>query len=537
MNYPDVSAWESVRRTARLHPKLTAYEYLGFSASFRALEREVCAAAKALSALGVRPGDRVLLALPNLPQTVALFYACTLTGAVAVMAHPLSAPEEMSFMLAKSRAVAAVTLGSLYPRFANAFSLLECVVLTAPADGIPGAAGRAASLALTKKQKRPTGVISWREFLRRGYKSPPSKHAARGEAPAAILFSGGTSGRMKGIILTNGNINATALQTIAAGSNIKPGGRMLAVMPMFHGFGLGVCVHTALCAGVAALLVPRFTVKSYAKLLQKRRANYIAGVPTLFEALLRLPGTEKMDLSCLHGVFSGGDALSPELAKRVNEFLALHGCKTRVREGYGLTECVTASCLTPESGAPDGSIGLPYPDTLYKIVLQGTLDEAAAGQIGEICIHGPTVMHGYDGEPEETAATLRLHPDGLVWLHSGDLGAIDSGGFVYFRGRIKRLIVTSGYNVYPGAVEDVLCLHKFVAQCCVVGVADDYRMQRIKAFIVPAGGAGHRDIIAALEAHCRRHLSPFERPREYAFLDALPRTKLGKVAYTELTDK
>jgi long-chain acyl-CoA synthetase len=307
-------------------------------------------------------------------------------------------------------------------------------------------------------------------------------------------------------------------------------------MPMFHGFGLGVCVHTALTRGVTALLVPRFTVESYARLLQRRRPNYVAGVPTLFEALLRLPNTARLDFSSLIGVYSGGDSLSPDLKRRVNAFLRERGAQTDVREGYGLTECVTASCLTPEDGAPDGSIGLPFPDTSYKIVAPGTRATLPHGETGEICISGPSVMPGYDGDPEETAQALQTHGDGAVWLHTGDLGAMDADGYVYFRGRIKRVIVTSGYNVYPFQIESVLNRHPAVRQACVVGVPDDYRMHRVKAYLV-LNDTTDNAVLESVRAYCKEHLAPHERPREYELRTDLPRTKLGKIAYTELEGK
>jgi long-chain acyl-CoA synthetase len=258
-------------------------------------------------------------------------------------------------------------------------------------------------------------------------------------------------------------------------------------------------------------------------------------VPTLFEALLRLPGTEKMDLSPLRGVFSGGDTLPPDLKRRTDEFLRKRGAKIEVREGYGLTECVTACCLTPESGAPEGSIGKPYPGTLMKIVAVDTTEKLPPGKDGEICIAGPSVMPCYDNDPGETAETLRLHDDGLVWLHTGDLGMIDGDGFVFFRGRLKRMIITSGHNVYPFHVESALCANKFVARACVVGVADDYRMQRVKAYIVPSEDApGEEALAELLREHCRVSLAPQNRPREYEFIAALPITKLGKVDYRKL---
>ncbi|MDR0905561.1 MAG: AMP-binding protein, partial [Oscillospiraceae bacterium] len=253
--------------------------------------------------------------------------------------------------------------------------------------------------------------------------------------------------------------------------------------------------------------------------------NYIAGVPTLFEALLRLPKTEKLDLSPLRGVFSGGDSMLPELKARFDAFLAAHGAEIAVREGYGLTECVTACCLTPKTLAKDGSIGVPFRDTLFKIVG------------GEICISGPTVMLGYDDDEEETKTALRLHDDGKIWLHTGDLGEMDADGFVYFKGRIKRMIVSSGYSVYPYHVENILQKHALVRECCVVGVPDDYRMQRVKAFIVLESGADAAAAPEELRRYSREALAPYNRPREFEFVAELPKTLVGKIAYSKLQPK
>ena len=291
----------------------------------------------------------------------------------------------------------------------------------------------------------------WRAFLQHGdaYEQPYLvKRTA--EDPAAILFSGGTTGVTKGILLSNLNFNSLGLQTIAMATTFEPGQSMLAAMPMFHGFGLGVCIHTMLIAGGTCILVPRVSVESYARLLKKEQPNYIAGVPTLFEGITRNPYMHDVNLACLKGVFSGGDSLSIELKKKFDLFLQEHGATVQVREGYGTTECVTASCLTPYDMYREGSIGLPFPDTYYKIVKVGTTDEVPYGEEGEICLTGPSMMMGYVNQPEETANAMRVHPaDGCTWVHTGDLGYMDTDGFVYFRQRIKRMIVTSGYNVYP----------------------------------------------------------------------------------------
>ncbi|MBO5079014.1 MAG: AMP-binding protein, partial [Oscillospiraceae bacterium] len=302
-----------------------------------------------------------------------------------------------------------------------------------------------------------------------------------------------------------------------------------------HGFGLGVCIHTMLTQGGRCILVPKFTPKSYANDLVKHRCNFIAGVPTLYEALLRLPGMEKADLSCLKGVFSGGDSLSIELKKKFDKFLYDHKASIQVREGYGTTETVTACCLTPVHMAKEGSIGLPFPDTYIKIVSPGTDYELPYGEEGEILLAGPTVMKEYMNHPEETAMTLQTHKDGLTWVYTGDLGVMDEQGFVYFKGRAKRMIVTSGYNVYPAQIENILDAHEKVQMSCVIGIPDAYKMQKVKAFVklVPGTPETEETKEEILE-HCRRHVAKYAMPYDIEFREDMPKTLVGKVAYRVL---
>ena len=303
-------------------------------------------------------------------------------------------------------------------------------------------------------------------------------------------------------------------------------------------FGLGIGIHTALIGGATCILVPQFSVKVYADTLLKQKPNLIPGVPTLFEALLRAEGLEKADLSFLRGIFSGGDSLSPELKKKVDAFLKDHGCTEQIREGYGTTECVTASCLTPKDYARAGSIGVPFPDTFYKIVAVGTTQEVDAHTEGEICISGPTVMLGYMDNPEETAQTLRRHSDCRIWLHTGDLGYMDEDGFVYFRQRIKRMLVTSGYNVYPSQLENIIDGHEKVLLSCGIGIKDAQRGQRIKAYIVPMPGIEPNDALKTeILDYCKEHIAKYALPREVEFRTELPKTLVGKVAYRVLEEE
>ena len=382
--------------------------------------------------------------------------------------------------------------------------------------------------------------IRWNDFLRGGKTIDElPDHPIGYTEGASILYSGGTTGTTKGILLSSANFNATALQTIAAsGLHDIHGKKMLSVMPIFHGFGLGIGIHTALVGGATCILVPQFNVKTYAKLLIKKKPNLVPGVPTLFEALLRTDLLEDADLSFLDGMFSGGDSLSVELKHKVDDFLKAHRAKIQIREGYGTTECVTASCLTPKDYARSGSIGVPFPDTYYKIVKPGTTEETDPNIEGEICISGPSVMMCYVDNPEETAQTLRRHADGRIWLHTGDLGAMDTDGFVYFRQRIKRMIITSGYNVYPSQLENIIDGHEKVLLSCVVGVKDKYKMQKVKAFVVLRPGfEPTEEVRQELFDHCRKHIAKYAMPYEIEFRTELPKTLVGKVAYRVLEEE
>jgi long-chain acyl-CoA synthetase len=239
-----------------------------------------------------------------------------------------------------------------------------------------------------------------------------------------------------------------------------------------------------------------------------------------------------VDLSCLKGVFSGGDSLSIELKKKADLFLKQHNASVEIREGYGMTESVTASCLTPYNTTREGSVGLPFPDTYYKIVAVGSQRELPYGEEGEICVHGPTLMKGYVNHAEETAQTLQTHEDGLVWLHTGDLGLMDAEGFVYFRQRIKRMIISSGYSIYPSQLENVIDAHEAVLLSCVIGVPDPLKQQKVKAFVVLKPGVDDEAaVLDSLWEHCRRHIAKYSLPYEIELRDDLPKTLVGKVAY------
>ena len=547
LNYPQKTIYQIVRTTAREHPNLVAYEFMNKETTYTQFMARIDRTARALVALGIQKGDRVTICMPNSPQALDTFYAINRIGAVSNMIHPLSAPSEIAFYLNFSHSKAILTLDQFYGKLVEIEDQLKQPVIRIIAqikDELPAPLNLLYPMtkAARKIPKLPKdgSYILWRDFLRGGekVKTLPEDDMNYLEG-ASILYSGGTTGTTKGILLSSANFNATALQTIAAsGCENIINKKMLSVMPVFHGFGLGIGIHTALVGGARCILVPQFNVKTYAKLLLKKKPNFIPGVPTLFEALLRTDMLEGADLSFLDGMFSGGDSLSVELKRKVDEFLKAHNAKIQIREGYGTTECVTASCLTPKDYARSGSIGIPFPDTYYKIVKPGTEEEMDPNLEGEICISGPSVMMCYIDNPEETAQTLRRHADGRIWCHTGDLGTMDADGFVYFRQRIKRMIITSGYNVYPSQLENIIDGHEKVLLSCVVGVKDKYKMQKVKAYVVLRPGVEPtEEVRQELFAHCRKHIAKYAMPYEIEFREDLPKTLVGKVAYRVLEEE
>ena len=551
IDYPQGSMYEAIKLAYEEHLydnayKNCAYQFQGKKTSYPEFFKKIDRVAKAFRAIGIEEGDKVTICMPNAPQGIDAFYALNRIGAVPAMIHPLSAAGEITFYVTNSHSKAIVVLDMFYEKVLEALEKVDYpvkVIVARIQDELPFPLNLLYPLTQKKKPaplpEDNEAVISWNRFIAGGskIKSLPDTYPSKDDT-AVILFSGGTTGTSKGIELTNLNMNALGYEVAGGAGFTMNGLRMFSVMPLFHGFGLGVGIHTALADGGTCILIPQFTVKTYARDVLKYKPNVIVGVPTLFEALLRSDGFDGADLSFLRGVFCGGDSLSVELKKKVDAFLTEHNSKVQIREGYGTTECVTASCLTPFGFFREGSIGIPLPDNYYQIVDPKNDTEVPYGTEGEICIYSPTVMKGYLDNAEETAATLRRHKDGLTWLHTGDLGVMDEDGFIYYKQRMKRLIIVSGFNVYPSQVENTIDAHPDVLLSCAIGIPDPYKMHKVKAFVVLRPGVEPSDKIKEeILEHCRKNISKYAMPREIEFRTELPKTLVGKVAYRQLEEE
>lgn len=546
IDYPKLTMYQMVEKAAKEFPDDDALEFFGKKIKYHELLQRINRCSRAFAAAGIKKGEAVTLCMPNVPQTVESFYALNRIGAIANMVHPQSAQNEITYYLNVSQSKAIVTVDLFYENVKKAVENADHpvrMVICRMQDELPFPLNLAFLIKKGKdylKYPDTDNSILYKKFLKAA-DSVGSVNTVSYEKDrtAVILYSGGTSGLPKGICLTDLNFNACAMQArTSMETNISNKMRMLSCMPMFHGFGLGINIHIILIYGACCMLMPTFDKHSYAKALIDKKPNFIAGVPTIFEALLHLPELEGKDLSYLKGMFCGGDSLSVELKKSIDTFLKEHHAGIQVREGYGLTECVTASCLTPKNEYRVNSIGLPFPDTYYQIVAPGTDDVLPYGEEGEIILRGPTLMKGYLNNPEETAKTLRRLADGNIWLYTGDLGSMDEDGYVYFKQRIKRMIITNGYNVYPGPIENVIDGIDEVAYSCVIGVKDPRRMQRVRAYVVLRDGVQPSDQLKEkIMQELSLHVAKYALPKEIFFRDELPKTLVGKVAYRKLEEE
>jgi long-chain acyl-CoA synthetase len=538
LGYPEATLYEAVAATARRVPDAVAWDFFGTTSTYRRLIEDVDRCAAALAALGLARGERVLISMPTSPQGVIAFYAANRLGAVPALIHPLSTAPEIAHYLDASGARIALALDAFYGTLAAARPKrpLETILLAripdylSPVKRVGFWASKGRKIAPVPHDSR----VRWwsREMAEQSPVSSPPGGSP--DEPAAILFSGGTTGAPKGIVLSNRNFIAEGMQAAAWGG-LEQGDSILAILPIFHGFGLGVCVNAALMAGGTSILVPVFDPATTAKLLRAKRPSVLVGVPTLFHALAGDPRLARADLSSLKACFCGADTLPRPVKERFEALVAARGGKVRLLEGYGLTEAVTAIMAMPAGEYREGSMGIPFPDMAAKLCLPGTTEEAPPGEEGELCVAGPAVMLGYLDDPEATAQALRVHADGRTWLHTGDLARRDADGFFYFVLRLKRMIKSSGFNVYPTQVEGVLYRHPAVAEACVVGVPDPAQVERVKAFVVLKDpGSETESMKQALIAHCREQLIKWSCPREIEFRRELPKTRVGKVDYRAL---
>lgn len=533
------SLYDCVNQTRKTYENNIAYDFMGKRVSYANFLKQIDITAAALVNLGIKEDDVVAIAMPNTPQAITMIYATNKIGAVVNMIHPLSSENEFKELINKVNAKIILILDTFYEKLEkiqNDISV-DRIIVASIDETLPFFKSIAYRISNKKISiKKTNKTILWHDFLSNIDDNITIKAVTnRKDSLALLLYSGGTTGKVKAVCLSNRQINESAKQMFEANPMICDKDSFLSVMPIFHGNGLVIGVHLMLMAGAKCVLIPRFTPKSYAKDLLKNKCNYMSGVPSLYERLLDLDIMKNADLSFLKGAFSGADYLSVDLEKRLNDFFIKHNAKIIIRQGYGMTEGVVATTLNPYDKSKEGSIGIPLKGVEVKIVKPDSEIELTNGEIGEIVFSSVTNMMGYLNDEEETNKTLRLHSDGKYWIHSGDLGSKDDEGYLYFKGRIKRMIVTNGYNVFPNELENIIESFDMVERCCVIGVPHVSGTDKIKAFIILKKGYEKDDNTKEqILSLCKAYIAKYALPKYIEFIDSMPKTKVGKVDYNVL---
>ncbi len=531
LEYDQTTVSNALSRTAQTFPGNYALNYMGTRITFKALDEYVNQFSRALEDMGVGPGDKVAVCLPNIPQAPIANYAVFRIGAATVQVNPLYTEREMVYQLNDSDAKVVITLSLLVPRMekirgeTKIEKIIACHIHT--------------FLPFPKKQLfpfvrkamyrkvRPNAQVSVFKDVIRGYSAAKREDKSAWNDIGALLYTGGTTGVSKGVMLTHANLSSNVQQFAAWFPDLKPGEeRLMGNFPFFHSAGFTAIQNFCIWMAYEVILVPRPEPQIIIELTKKYKPTFLPGVPTIFVGLLAEPAFRNMDLSSIKGFFSGA---APLAADTIRDLKALTGAD--MCEVYGLTENAPIATVTPWGGTiKPGTVGCPVPDTDIRIMdLEKGETEMPQGETGEIAIKGPQVMKGYYKKPEETARALR---DG--WFYSGDVGRFDEDGYLSIVDRIKDMIIAGGFNVYPVEIDNVLFEHPKILEACAIGVPDEYRGETIKAFVVAKKGETLTE--DAVIAYCREHLAAYKVPRMVAFVEELPKSAVGKILRRKLRD-
>ena len=531
LDYEKISIPMALTNSAKRFPNHTAMNYMGKKITYSDLDKLVNRCSRAFMDLGVGKGDKVAVIMPNLPQTIIANLAAMRIGAVAVQNNPLYTERELEYQLNDSDSVIAVTLSLLVPRILKIMGntkvrkVIGCHInsyLPFPKKQIFPFVKKA----MYKKLETSDTVMVFQDLINK-YSDEPVKDQTEWEELAAIVYTGGTTGVSKGVMLSNRNISSNVQQFVAWFANdLKPGEeKLIGTFPVFHTAGFTAIQNFIIWQAYEHLVIPRPEPKAMIDMIKKYKPTFIPGAPTIFVGLLAEPEFRNMDLTFIKGFFSGAAPLAADTIRDLHDLTGATMC-----EVYGQTETTPIATVTPWKGViKPGTVGVPVPDTDVKIVNIDTGEELPQGEIGEVLIAGPQIMMGYYKKPEETAKVLK---DG--WLHTGDMGLFDEDGYLSIVDRIKDMIISGGFNIYPIEIDTALFDHPKILEACSFGIEDSYRGETVKAFVVtkPGESLTKEEVVK----YCKEVLAPYKVPREIVFVDELPKSNVGKILRREVRE-
>ena len=531
---PRMKAFDYVLECNKNRLDAPAIHYYGTNISFRDLRRRVDACAKSFAALGVKPGDVVSFLSASVPETIACVYALNKIGAAANTIDPRLDVKTIQKMIKESGSKILFVLDLAFPKVKIIMDQIqqELIIVQSPFNSLHPVKRALAKLTKPQKIRYSKQVIRWSEFLRKGTGVRYTEAPYDGDALVAVTYTGGTTGIPKGVMLTNDSMNAVALNFQYCDAPIEEGDRFLGIIPIFSAYGMVCGTHMPLCLKCCLVPIPRFVPTQIGELVRTYRPNHIISTPVFIELMINSPEVQDMDLSFLRTLACGGDSMNESLEHRLNEFRKAHGMKYPLAQGYGMSELSAAASFCVNTVYKEGSVGIPSLTVDVGIFDPETGKELGCKKIGEVCVTGASMMKGYFNNPEETAYVMRKHSDGRVWVHSGDLGYLDEDGFLYIKGRIKRMITRfDGHKVFPINLENMIAEMPDLHNCAVVGTDDmeHSQGQYPMAVIEAVQGADVEELCRSVYAYCNEHAEERGRPVAVVAVEELPLTPMGKV--------
>ena len=534
---PECTIYEYLIDNNINYPSDIAINYLGRKISYGQLFVNIDRTAAAFLKLGVKAEDIVTIALPNIPEVIFCVYALNKIGAVANMIHPLPGKDEILNYINEVKSKVVVVFDGAYDLICEDISKTsaESIIVVSPSCSLPLALKIAYGLKVKKRKLNKEYFIYWKDFIEAGKGTHVKKAIRDCHSVSIISHTGGTTGEPKGVMCSDYSIIAEVWQVGSTMEHSRQE-RMMPIIPPFHNYSLVNSFFEPLSLGFVVILLPKYEPEKFAIYVKKYKPNHFNGIPSYWEALLKIEEIKKTDLSCLKHIYYGGEMMAAETEQAVNDLLLSCGSQSILHKGIGSTEMTSASTATYDDCNPKGSVGIPFVRVTAKIVEPGTTTEMKYGQEGEICFSGPTIMIGYFNNQKATDNVVKIHSDGERWLHTGDLGYINEDGVIFVTGRIKRIHITrdkngQGTKMFPYRIEKTIYKHPAVELCCVIGVPDEERVNYPKAFVVSKVSKDIKEEILDL---CRENLPEYMVPVEVEFVDDMPRTPAGKIDYRAL---
>ena len=521
----------------------TAIYYYGTKINIKKLIQRIDECADAFAALGVKQGDTVSMLSASTPESIIALYALNKIGATLNAIDPRLDKKGIARMIRASGSKILLVIEIAYPKVAAILSDIkqEHIIVQSAGTSLP--LPKKIALKLAVKSQVPygkDGVMHWDTFIAGAKNGMAIEAPYVGDATVAITYTGGTTGFPKGVMLTNDSINAVAYNFRHAGIVHEKNQRFLGIMPIFSSYGLVCGIHMPLTMGLELALIPRFYPQKMGEYIKKYKPEHMIATPAFYEILINSEEMKGFDLSFMLTLGSGGDSMNAGLEIKMQEFMDTHGIKYPLAQGYGMSEVSAAATFCVNDRYKKGSVGIPSVATTIGIFDPETGEELGYNEEGEVCITGDTMMKGYYNNKAETDHVMRKHADGKVWIHSGDIGYIDEDGFVFIKGRVKRMITRfDGHKVFPITIESFIAEHELVQGCSVIAVDDRERMQgqypmAVVELVVGVDVSRREAVCREIYNLCQEHLEERGKPVAVVCVDEIPLTGVGKNDYRQL---